>query len=74
MTEGNRIRELIAERGETFELVASRVGLTEKTVRNAANGRPTHRTTRRLIAESFGLTETEVFCPISTTTGMQVAS
>ncbi|WP_143342113.1 helix-turn-helix domain-containing protein [Deinococcus indicus] len=61
MATSNRIRELIARKGETLAQAAVAAGITEKTLRNAINGRPTHRSTRRLIAQHLGLPEVDIW-------------
>lgn len=61
MATSNRIRELISAKGETFARAAVDAGINEKTLRSAANGKPTHRSTRRLIAQYFGLSEADVW-------------
>jgi lambda repressor-like predicted transcriptional regulator len=71
MATSNRIRELVSARGETFARVAVGAGINEKTLRSAANGKATHRSTRRLIAQYFGLTEEEVW---ATQAGLNYAS
>lgn len=61
MATSNRIRELITRKGETLAQVAVGAGITEKTLRNAINGKPTHRSTRRLIAQYLGLPEADIW-------------
>lgn len=61
MAELNRIRELIAQRNETFAQAAVGAGITEKTLRSAAQGKPTHRSTRRLIALYLGHDEKAIW-------------
>jgi lambda repressor-like predicted transcriptional regulator len=61
MAESNRVRELIAERNESFAVVATRAGISEKTLRNVASGRPSNRSTRRLIAQALATTETAIW-------------
>lgn len=66
MPEQNRIRELLAERGEIQFDFAMRAGIAPKTLHNVINGKPTHRSTRRLISQAFGLPEDQVFCHAET--------
>jgi len=61
MPEHNRIKELLAERKENQDVFAVRVGIAPRTLTNVINGRPTHRSTRRLIAQGFDLNEKDVF-------------
>ena len=61
MPDTNRIKELLAERRENQDAFALRVGIAPRTLTNVINGRPTHRSTRRLISQGFNLTEDEVF-------------
>ena len=65
MPETNRIKELLAERRENQDVFAVRIGIAPRTLTNVINGRPTHRSTRILIAQGFDLTEDEVFSAAS---------
>lgn len=65
MPEHNRIKELLAERKENQDAFALRVGIAPRTLTNVIKGRPTHRSTRRLIAQGFSLDEKDVFSAAS---------
>ena len=52
---------MLAERKESQDVFAVRIGIASRTLTNVINGRPTHRSTRRLICQGFGLTEKDVF-------------
>lgn len=61
MPESTQIRDLLAKRGETLDAFAVRAGIARRTLQNVFNGRPTHRSTRRLISGALGLQEDQVF-------------
>lgn len=61
MPETNQLRALLAERNVTVEVFAVQAGIAPRTLYRILSGRPSHRSTRILLANAFGLQVEQVF-------------